>query len=147
MMSYSPPSAFVYPYAAAVSYSEDAGYRAALRSLIGMAPADLSAYPADADAVSKDEMDYDFDAVLTFIDRLWGATETTPALVSLYVMAAGAMLSEDPSIGLVVLMAYDNLAMFHACLATHFDPFLDVALADNEFYVALVNKMAHKSTA
>ena len=70
MSAYSPPSAFVYPYTTTVSYSDDAGYRAAMRDLIGMAPADLSAYPSDADEVSRDEMDYDFDAVLRFTDNL-----------------------------------------------------------------------------
>jgi hypothetical protein len=143
-MLHSPPSALVYPYTTVVSYSDDAAYRAALRDLIGMVPADLSAYPSDADAVSKDEIDYDLEAALTFMDHLWVATAKTPELSALYAMAAGAMLSEDPSVGLVVLMAYDNLAMFHACLATHFDPLSDVALADNEFYVALVKKMTPK---
>ena len=136
-----PALGFAYPYKLRLEYADDAGYRAALRALtesrnVAALPADL-----DVDAVSRDEMDYDAPAVMAFMDGVFAATRLDARMSRLYVLAAGAMLSEDPETGLAVLMAYDNLQMFHACMVQHFSP-EGASAEDITAYAALVRKMA-----
>ena len=141
MASPTPPTpGFVYPCALRIKYDDDAGYRAALRALTRSGRAGLPA-DLDVDAVSRDEMDYDAPAVVRFMDGVFAATRRNARMARLYVLAAGAMLSDDPETGLAVLMAYDNLPMFHACMAQHFSP-EGGAFEDNGAYAALARKMA-----
>jgi hypothetical protein len=46
-------------------------------------------------------------------------------------------MSEDPEIGVVVLLSYDNVVLFHSCLAAFFS---NTPFADNEGYIALAQK-------
>lgn len=102
-------------------YSSDEEYRAFLRSLVKMDPAvfyeteDIKCDPTDpkVSAETIDEYNYDQDAVKIYLDRVFQETKDNALFNRLYSAAAALMFSENPEIGLAVLMSYDYLAHFY----------------------------------
>jgi hypothetical protein len=63
------------------------------------------------------------DTITSGMDYLWEKTQTCPLFIKLYVLGAAKLMSEDPSMGLAILMSYDYFADFHALLQLWFrDP-------------------------
>ena len=132
-------------------YSTDEEYRAFLRHLINMDPnkfyetAEIKCDPTDprVSAETIDEYNYDQVAVKTFLDRVYRETKPRAEFQRLYTAAAALMFSEDPEIGLAVLMSYDYLAHFHSSYTTFVnDP---AAFSDKEpFYRILMNRIENK---
>lgn len=90
-----------------VQYTNDAEYRQILGQLMGF-------------AVDEDEEDsYDNNRVATVLDQLWFWTKDHPLFYHVYDKAASFMLSENPEIGLSVLLSYDNLPLFHNMLVAY----------------------------
>lgn len=90
-----------------VQYTDDTEYRQVLGQLMGF-------------TVSSDDDDgYDNERVTTVLDQLWYWTKDHPLFYHVYDKAASFMLSENPEIGLSVLLSYDNLPFFHCMLAAY----------------------------
>jgi len=91
-----------------VVYNSDTEYRQVLGQLMGFTVS------------SDDEEDsYDNERVTTVLDQLWFWTKEHPLFFHVYDKAASFMLSENPEIGLSVLLSYDNLPLFHNMLVAY----------------------------
>lgn len=95
-----------------LEYTSDSEYRALFRKLSEM---DISTIDIDPciDEVTKDEILYDDNAVITLTSKIWEATKNNEDFCELYQLSAGAMFSTDLEIGIVVLFAYDYLRLFY----------------------------------
>lgn len=90
-----------------ISYNDDFEYRKTLRALFRMEQKNFT------DDVILDEQDID-DALMTkTLDWIFAKTGSNPLFQTLYLKAAGFMLSESMDTGLCILLAYDNLPYFH----------------------------------
>jgi hypothetical protein len=132
-------------------YSTDEEYRAFLRNWIHMDPDkfyetdEIKCDPTDpkVSAETIDEYNYDQAAVKTFLDRVYFETKSREEFQRLYTAAAALMFSEDPEIGLAVLMSYDYLAHFHSSYTTFVkDP--GAFSAKESFYRILMNRIERK---
>ncbi len=91
-----------------VQYTDDTEYRQVLGQLMGFTVS------------SDDEEDsYDNERVTTVLHQLWFWTKEHPLFFHVYDKAASFMLSENPEIGLSVLLSYDNLPLFHNMLVAY----------------------------
>jgi len=134
---------FTYPVDNIVLCGSDSEYRVSMRSMMKMGKNKTNTEidnPDEADAISADEQDFDQFAAITFMKGLFGKTEKDKDLMALYVAAAGAFLTTDPTTGIVVLFAYDNFAEFHLCLKDYFEH-PENKLTENEHYIFLLAKM------
>jgi hypothetical protein len=93
-------------------YHDNAGYREALRQFFKMDTdtilENMRKKYADFDTFddeTRDELLFDTDAVEAGMNEVFDKTRHVPMFHELYVAAAGAMLSENPDIGLAVLMS------------------------------------------
>ena len=93
---------------------------------------------ASVDSVSQDEWNYDESAISAFLETTYEQTSSNPSFHTLYVLAAGAMMSEDPNIGLAVLCSYDYLIYFHTCLCAHHS---DQDMTQHASYQYLLRKL------
>jgi hypothetical protein len=93
-----------------IVYYDDISYRQVLRTILKMESKLVS---TDIDSLSQDEQDCDDAAISTALDWIYAKTRDHPLFQILYLKAAGFMLSEDPQTGLCILLAYDNLPLFH----------------------------------
>ena len=114
-----------YPTEFKIQYTNDKEYRAIIRALFKMSSNILAWSQSnkdeeDIDEITRDEWDFDQDAITKLFDFIDSATGKEPILVEMYKKAAGFMLSEDPSIGLAVLFSYDYLMDFHPVLCDYF---------------------------
>lgn len=99
---------------AVINYSNDAEFRSCLRLVFNMTEnIDGSSY---LDEITRDEQNYDMDAVSKAMDNVFDETKDIELFQTLYDFAAAKMLSTDRSIGLAVMFSYDNLKDFHHCL-------------------------------
>jgi hypothetical protein len=111
-----------------VQYTDDAEYRQILGQLMGF-------------AVDEDEEDsYDNNRVATVLDQLWYWTKDHPLFYHVYDKAASFMLSENPEIGLSVLLSYDNLPLFHNMLVAYWK-LGEKFGSDHSSYIELYNKL------
>ena len=94
-----------------IVYDDDTSYRQVLRTLLKMESKTASS--SDLDSLTQDEQDCDDAAISTALDWIYAKTQDHPLFQTLYLKAAGFMLSEDPQTGLCILLAYDNLPLFH----------------------------------
>jgi len=63
------------------------------------------------------------DIITSGLDYLWEKTNTCPLFIKLYVLGAAKLMSEDPSMGLAIMLSYDYFADFHILLQLWFrDP-------------------------
>ena len=93
-----------------IVYYDDTSYRQVLRTILKMESKLVS---TDLDSLTQDEQDCDDAAISTALDWIYAKTQDHPQFQTLYLKAAGFMLSEDPQTGLCILLAYDNLPLFH----------------------------------
>ena len=94
-----------------IVYYDDTTYRQVLRTILKMESNPTSS--TDLDSLTQDEQDCDDAALSTALDWIYAKTRDHPLFQTLYLKAAGFMLSEDPQTGLCILLAYDNLPLFH----------------------------------
>ena len=141
-----------YPTDLIVKYSNDKEYRNCLRKLFSMNvnttwnDVDIK----ELDDITQDEWLYDSEAANTFLDFVYNKTKDIPLFQELYILAASAMISTDPNIGIAVLLSYDYFVYFHRCLCLFFDknPSIETItfLETNEFYLFLKNKFGGVET-
>lgn len=94
----------------------------------------------DLDSLTQDEQDCDDAAISTALDWIYAKTRDHLLFQTLYLKAAGFMLSEDPQTGLCILLAYDNLPLFHPMFCAYMeDP--DRFSNKNPTYAALHAKL------
>jgi len=93
-----------------ISYNDDFEYRKTIRTLFRMEQKNFT------DDVVLDEQDIDDPAMAKTLDWIFEKTGSNHLFQTLYSKAAGFMLSEDLQTGLCVLLAYDNLPLFHSAL-------------------------------
>lgn len=98
-----------------VKYDDDFGYRQSIRDVFGMNCPQESVDP-DYDAVTRDELLYEADAMSKGLDDVYERTKDVPEFKKIYEIAAGFMFSVDPNIGLAVIFSYDYFHLFHPCL-------------------------------
>jgi hypothetical protein len=131
-------------------YDSDQEYRAFLRQLIKMDPdvfyetEDIKCDPTDPKVSPEtiDEYNYDSSAVAKYLDKVYLDTKDRPEFQRLYTAAAALMFSENPEIGLAVLMSYDYLAYFyHSYTIFSNDP---EKWSPDEFYCKLIDRIETK---
>ena len=119
-----------YPSHLLVQYTNDKEYRQCLRDICHMQRLHLTHYTPpkvdavdeddDIDDVTRDEWDYDADAMTQLLDHVYATTHFLPLFQTVYLTAAGTMFSEELQIGLTVLFSYDYFQQFHACLSAFY---------------------------
>ena len=98
-------------------YTNDKEYRAFIRNICSMKSHQLATLEqTDIDDITHDEWNYDAIAMNVWLDNTYEITKNDPIFMQLYIMAAGTMLSEDPQIGLAVLVSYDYCYDFYRCI-------------------------------
>jgi hypothetical protein len=110
-------------------YSTDVEYRQYFRKITEMREqvfhrepdhVDLNeGIPEDMDETTLDEYMYDEDAVTKTFDRIYQVTKDNVQFQELYDLAAAQMISMDREIGLAILMTYDYLWLFNACVVEY----------------------------
>lgn len=125
-----------------VAYSTTSEYRHHLRNIFNMNPDNFpeTARDMEIDDESRDEFAYDEIASGKAMDTVYSATQDNALFQNIYKLAAGKMLSEDPTIGLTILFCYDYLDIFHSCLVEFFnrDGKFDET---NEYYKEIVARL------
>ena len=106
-------------YITNIVYYDDISYRQVLRSILKMESNPTSS--TDLDSLTQDEQDCDDAALSTALDWIYAKTRDHPLFQTLYLKAAGFMLSEDPQTGLCILLAYDNLPLFHPMFCAYME--------------------------
>ena len=101
-----------------IVYYDDISYRQVLRTILKMESKSAS---TDLDSLTQDEQDCDDAALSTSLDWIYAKTRDHPLFQTLYLKAAGFMLSEDPQTGLCILLAYDNLPLFHPMFCAYME--------------------------
>jgi hypothetical protein len=102
-----------------IVYDDDTSYRRVLRTLLKMES--KSAFSENLDSLTQDEQDCDDDAMTVALDWIYFKTRDHPLFQHLYLKAAGFMLSEDAQTGLCILLAYDNLPLFHPMFCAYME--------------------------
>lgn len=112
----------IYPINETVKYNDDKEYRACIRRIFCMVCKSIipEKTAKDWDETTLDEYDHDQETMAKFLDRIYENTIQIDILQDLYKVAAGFMLSEDPSIGLAILFSYDYFELFHCVLCDFF---------------------------
>ena len=122
-----------------VVYYDDISYRQVLRTILKM-ESHNSLSDETIDSLTQDEQDCDDAAISTALDWIYAKTLDHPLFQTLYLKAAGFMLSVDAQTGLCILLAYDNLPLFHPMFCAYMgqpDRFSDKHAA----YAALYAKL------
>ena len=112
-------------------YSNDIEYRQYFRKVTGMRedvfhhePGHINlneGIPECMDEITLDEYMYDEESVSNALAQIYRATKDNPRFQHLYDLAAAQMISMDREIGLTVLMTYDYLWRFIACVDAHME--------------------------
>lgn len=106
-----------YNFNGIINYEDNKDYRRSIRELFFMNDVTIT---DDIDDVTKDEMDYDDETISKTMGKLFTLTKDNLYFQELYDLAAALMFSTDREIGQVVLFSYDNLPLFHSCLASFY---------------------------
>jgi hypothetical protein len=130
-------------------YSNDKEYRDFLRQIAKMDPTkfyeteDIFCDPTNPNVSPEtiDEYNYDADAMKLFLDKVYSGTRFKPEFQRLYKAAAALMFSEDPEIGLAVLISYDYLACFYSTYTTFLKTPDEWRSEDDEFYKKLIERI------
>ena len=103
-----------------IVYDDDISYRQVLRTILKM-ESNNSLSDENLDSLTQDEQDCDDAAISTALDWIYAKTRDHLLFQTLYLKAAGFMLSEDPQTGLCILLAYDNLPIFHPMFCAYME--------------------------
>ena len=102
-----------------IVYYDDISYRQMLRTILKMESKPVSF--ENLDSLTQDEQDCDDAALSTALDWIYAKTRDHLLFQTLYLKAAGFMLSDDPQTGLCILLAYDNLPLFHPMFCAYME--------------------------
>jgi hypothetical protein len=91
-----------------------------------------------------DEYNYDAEAVAKYLDRVYESTKSRPEFQRLYVAAAALMFSENPEIGLAVLLSYDYLAAFYSIYSAYSKTPDSWNAQEDEVYQKLIERIETK---
>ena len=122
-----------YPSTEIVNYTDDIGYRNTLGKLLKMDTANT------LDDSSADTLEFDEISSAIMLDHIFETTSNNPVFQEIYNHAAGLMFTEDINVGIVVLLSYDYLPVFHKCLCQFFKEGL--ILEDDENIITLKQKI------
>jgi hypothetical protein len=133
-------------------YTSDQEYRAFLRTVIKMDPSkfyeteEIKCDPTDPKVSEEtiDEYNYDATAVAIYLDKLYKETKDRKEFQRLYIAAAALMFSENPEIGLAVLMSYDYLAWFHSIYMNYLQTTDSWSADADECYKKLIDRIETK---
>ena len=133
-------ASFNYPTDFVMSYTNNNEYRATIRELFNMNPANYNpdSLQQGLDPESKDELEYDDAAIMLGMDSIYEKIKDNELFKHLLSCAAAKYISDDHGIGLPVLMCYDYLDAFHLCLVS----FLTDPDNFNETNTAYLNLLA-----
>ena len=98
-----------------VSYTNTNEYRNEIRRVFSMNTSNYPSIDSSIDDESRDELEYDEQAMSSALDRIYAKTKDHSLFQQIYEKAAGCMLSTNPEIGLAVLCSYDYLDVFIPC--------------------------------
>ena len=130
-----------------IIYDNNKSYRQCLRELFEMNPVNYQdkinsiKSREELDEETEDEVSYDDNAAVKFMDEIYDKTKDYALFKNVYKIAASKFLSEDESIGLVVLFSYDFMSLFIACLVDYLKS-PDSFNSDNNNYIALLKKIS-----
>jgi hypothetical protein len=130
-----------------IIYDNNKGYRQCLRELFEMDQANYQEKVneirsrEELDEETEDEVSYDDSAAEKFMDEIYEQTKDNVLFKNLYKIAASRFLSEDESIGLVVVFSYDFMSAFMACLVDYLKSPDDFNKENNK-YIALLKKIS-----
>jgi hypothetical protein len=130
-----------------IIYDNNKGYRQCLRELFEMNQVNyqekINAIKSreELDEETEDEISYDDNAAVKFMDEIYDKTKDNALFKNVYKIAASKFLSEDESIGLVVLFSYDFMSSFIACLVDYLKS-PDSFNSDNNNYIVLLKKIS-----
>lgn len=127
-------------------YKNNTEYRQCIRTLFSM---DINKYTTEIstaeflnslDDETLDEITYDENAATKTLDTIYSQTRTNDIFKNIYVLAAGKMISQDPEIGLAVLMSYNYLKLFYPCILEFLENPAQYS-QESPSYVALMKKL------
>jgi len=130
-----------------IIYDNNKGYRQCLRELFEMNKANyqekINAIKSreELDEETEDEISYDDSAAEKFMDEIYDKTKDNALFKSVYKIAASKFLSEEESIGLVVLFSYDFMLYFVPCLVDYLKS-PDNFNSENNNYIVLLKKIS-----
>jgi hypothetical protein len=101
-----------------MDYNDGFEYRACLRKLFNMKDVVIEDDP-DLDDVTRDEMNFDEEATRLGYAQIYELLKDKLLFYDLFIKAASFMISEDPEVGLCILMSYDYLKPFYPVLVKH----------------------------
>ena len=105
-----------------VFYQNDEEYRKCIRTLFQFDPKKYHSYDGlisstnHLDKTTKDELQFDENAVTNAMDQIFLATKSSSIFNDLYTKAAARMFSTNPETGQAVLCSYDTLKWYHTCV-------------------------------
>ena len=130
-----------------IIYDNNKSYRQCLRELFEMNQENyqdkINAIKTreELDEETEDEVSYDDSAAEKFMDVIYDETKNNVLFKDIYKIAAAKFLSEDESIGLVVLFSYDFMSLFIPCLVDYLKS-PDSFNKDNNNYIVLLKKIS-----
>jgi hypothetical protein len=130
-----------------IEYIDNKGYRQCLRELFSMNAANYAEkvntikMQEELDEETEDEISYDNDSAVKLMDDIFSNTKDNKLFDIVYKLAAAKMISEDPSIGQVVLFSYHYLPYYHLCLVDYLESPSNFN-KENKNYKILVEKLS-----
>jgi len=130
-----------------IEYTDNKGYRQCLRELFNMNPANYAEkinaikMQEELDEETEDEISYDDAAGVKLMDDIFSNTKDNELFNNAYKLAAAKMISEDPSIGQVVLFSYHYLPYYYLCLVDYLESPSNFN-KENKNYNILVEKLS-----
>jgi hypothetical protein len=138
---------FEYLNSKKIEYADNKGYRQCLRELFNMNPANYAEkvnaikMQEELDEETEDEISYDEASGVKLMDDIFSNTKDAELFNNVYKLAAAKMISEDPSIGQVVLFSYHYLPYYHLCLVDYLESPSNFN-KENKNYNILVEKLS-----
>jgi hypothetical protein len=146
-------------------YTNNAEYRELFRKITDQSPLPTPAFKADKDndaadnhtadnhtadkdndaadsddEETRDETTYDEMRVSVFLDTVYANTRANPLFQQIYLAAAAKMITQNPEIGLAILMSYDYLWAFYPCYCAYIES-PETFSEMNEWYMELSNRI------
>ena len=113
----------MYDHSLEIKYTDDIEYQYNICRVFGM-----------------ENSEYDDNLVSAGLDYIYQKTKSIPLFCDLYTIAAGKMLSDDPEIGMAIVLSYDYFDLFHLCLVDFLKD--GVLESENENYKNLHKKIS-----
>jgi hypothetical protein len=133
-----------------ISYNNNTEYRNTLRSVFHMNMSELLKKQRELytnfdtfDEETRDELLFDDNAIEQGLNFLYEKTRNYKEFTDNYLIAAGFMFSENPEIGLAVLLSYDYFSLFYSGLVAFFEGGIE-NLTSSPDWIELRKKLTRK---